>query len=138
MRFMLLMLPGPYDNLDLDPAAVEKMMAFNQSMVDAGVLRAAEGLHPPTQARRVTFETGKAVVHDGPFAETKEVLGGFWIIEVGSEAEAVAWATKCPGQPNETIEIRRIQELEDFTPEVQALAEGFEADSGWSPEGVRR
>lgn len=133
MRFMLLMLPGPYGDLDLPVDAVEKMMAFNKSMADAGILRSCEGLHPPSAGRRVSFETGRPVVHDGPFAETKEVLGGFWIIEVASLDEATAWAARCPGQPNETIEIRRIQELEDFTPEVQAVAEGFQADSGWSP-----
>jgi len=73
----------------------------------------------------VSFATGKPVVTDGPFAEAKEVLGGYWIIEVGSLAEAIEWAKQCPAQPNETIEIRRVQEMEDFSEEVQKAAEGF-------------
>lgn len=137
MRFMMLMIPGGYEvagpELDLPVDGVEKMMAYNQSLVDAGILRSAEGLHPPAVGKRVSFAGGKPLITDGPFAESKEALGGFWIIEVGSLEEATAWAARCPAQPNEVIEVRRIQEMEDFSPEVQEVAKGLDLDgSGWS------
>ena len=137
MRFMLLMIPGGYEtagpDLDLPVDAVEKMMAFNQSMADAGILRNAEGLHPPSAGKRVSFRGGGPLITDGPFAESKEALGGFWIIEVASLEDAAAWAARCPAQENEVIEIRRIQEMEDFSPEVQDAARGLDLDgSGWS------
>jgi hypothetical protein len=65
-------------------------------------------------------------VTDGPFAESKEVLGGYWMIDVASRAEAIAWAKKCPASANEVIEIRQVQEMSDFPPEVQAVAAGFD------------
>ncbi len=134
MRYMLLMIPGSYENagpeLDLPVDRVELMMAFNQALSDAGVLRACEGLHPPATGKRVSFRGGKPLVTDGPFAESKEALGGFWIIEVGSLEEATAWAARCPGDESEVIEIRRIQEMEDFTPEVQAVTEGYDIMRG--------
>ena len=137
MRFMLLMIPGGYEiagpDLDLPVDAVEKMMAFNQSMADAGILRHAEGLHPPSAGKRVSFRGGRPLITDGPFAESKEALGGFWIIEVASLEDAAAWAARCPARDNEVIEIRRIQEMEDFSPEVQDVARGLELDGGgWS------
>jgi hypothetical protein len=140
MRFMLLMIPAGYESagpeLDLPVDRVELMMAYNQQLQDAGILRAMEGLHPPSTGRRVSFKTGKPVVTDGPFAEAKEVLGGFWIIEVDSLDEATAWAARCPADTNETIEVRRIQAMEDFEPDVQAIAASFEGpiDSGWTPK----
>lgn len=77
---------------------------------------------------------GKPVVTDGPFAEAGEVLGGFWIIDVASLDEATDWAARCPAAENETIEVRRIQAMEDFEPEVQAIAETFDGpgSSGWT------
>ena len=85
-----------------------------------------DGLHPPSTGARVSFATGAPVVTDGPFAESKEVLGGYWMIDVASRAEAVAWAKKCPASANEVIEIRQVQEMSDFPPEVQAAAAGFD------------
>lgn len=130
MRFMMLMIPGGYESAEPgampDPAHVEKMMAFNNAMQEAGILRGAEGLHPPSMGARVTFSDGKPIVTDGPFAETREVLGGFWLIEVASKAEAVAWAARCPGLDNETIEVRQVQEMEDFPEDVQRAAQGFD------------
>ena len=80
---------------------------------------------------RVTFPGGKPKVTDGPFAEAKEVLGGYWIIQVGSKDEAVAWATRCPASENETIEVRQVQEMADFPEDVQKAAAGFaEMQSG--------
>jgi hypothetical protein len=76
---------------------------------------------------RVSFSKGKPTVTDGPFAEAKEVLGGYWMIRVNSRAEAIEWARKCPGGDNEVIEIRQVQEMEDFPADVQKAAEGFAA-----------
>lgn len=130
MRFMMLMIPAGYETAQPgtmpDPAAVEAMMKFNADLQEAGILRELNGLHPPSMGARVSFADGKPVVTDGPFAETKEVVGGYWIIEVGSLQEAVEWACRCPGSPNETIEIRRIQEMEDFPEDVKKAAAGFE------------
>ncbi|MNT50954.1 YCII-related domain protein [compost metagenome] len=101
------------------------MMAFNESLQKAGVLIGCEGLHPPSMGARVSFPGGKPKVVDGPFAEAKEVLGGYWLIDVASRAEAIEWASRCPGSENEVIEIRQVQELEDFSPEVQDVASEF-------------
>ncbi|MCW5702617.1 MAG: YciI family protein, partial [Bradyrhizobium sp.] len=74
---------------------------------------------------RVSFAGGKPLVTDGPFAESKEVLGGYWMIEVTSRAEAIEWARKCPATANEIIEIRQVQEMSDFPQDVQDAAAGF-------------
>jgi hypothetical protein len=74
---------------------------------------------------RVSFAGGMPVVTDGPFTEAKEVLGGYWIIDVKSKEEAIAWARRCPASNNETIEIRQVQEMSDFPPDVQQAAAGF-------------
>lgn len=126
MRFMLLMIPAGYetaapDQMPDDAERVEAMMAFNVALQDAGVLLACDGLHPPASGTRVSFKAGKPIITDGPFAETKEVLGGYWIIEASSQAEAVAWAARCPGADNEVIEVRRLQEISDYNEEIQAL-----------------
>jgi hypothetical protein len=129
MRFMMLMIPKGYESagpqIDLEADRISEMMRYNKELQKSGVLISCDGLHPPSTGARVTFDTGKPVVTDGPFAEAKEVLGGYWIIQVGSREEAIAWARRCPATPNETIEIRQIMEMDDFTPEVRAAAEGF-------------
>jgi hypothetical protein len=101
------------------------MMAYNESLQQAGVLLALDGLHPPSMGARVSFTGGKPAVTDGPFPETKEVVGGYWIIDVASREEAVAWASRCPGSDNEVIEVRQVQEMSDFPPDVQEAAAGF-------------
>jgi hypothetical protein len=88
------------------------------------VLLALDGLHPPSMGARVTFPAGKPKVTDGPFAEAKEVLGGYWMIQVKSREEAIEWAKRCPASENETIEIRQVQEMADFPPDVQKAAAG--------------
>jgi hypothetical protein len=90
------------------------------------VLLALDGLHPPSMGARVSFAGGKPVVTDGPFAEAKEVLGGYWMIEVGSKEEAIEWAKRCPASANEVIEIRQVQEMDDFPEDVQQAAAGFD------------
>ena len=130
MRFMMLMIPLGYESappdVQLDPAAAAKMMKYNEALQQAGVLITLEGLHPPSMGARVSFASGKPLVTDGPFAEAKEVLGGFWMIDVASRDEAIAWASRCPAGPNEIIEIRQVQELADFSPEVQDALVGYE------------
>jgi hypothetical protein len=74
---------------------------------------------------RVSFPGGKAVVTDGPFPEAKEVIGGYWMIQVKSKEEAIEWAKRCPGSENEVIEIRQVQEMADFPEDVQKAASGF-------------
>jgi hypothetical protein len=127
---MMLMIPLGYEtappDVQLDPERVAAMMRYNEALKDAGVLITLEGLHPPSMGARVSFATGAPVVTDGPFAESKEVLGGYWMIEVASRAEAIAWAKQCPASPNEIIEIRQVQEISDFPPDVQAAAAGFD------------
>ncbi|PJG52583.1 transcription initiation protein [Bradyrhizobium forestalis] len=130
MRFMMLMIPLGYESappdVQLDPERVAAMMRYNEALKDAGVLITLDGLHPPSMGARVSFATGKPIVTDGPFTEAKEVLGGYWMIEVASRAEAIAWAKKCPASPNEIIEIRQVQEMSDFPPDVQQAAAGFD------------
>jgi hypothetical protein len=119
MRFMMLMIPKGYENAAPgtmpDAKAVEAMMKYNEALQKAGVLLSLDGLHPPSMGSRVSFPKGKPVVTDGPFAEAKEVLGGYWMIQVKSKAEAIEWAKRCPASANEVIEIRQVQEMADFT-----------------------
>ena len=130
MRFMMLMIPKGYESAapgTMPPAdAVAAMMKYNEALQQAGILITLDGLHPPSAGARVSFATGEPVVTDGPFAESKEVLGGYWMIDVASREEAIEWAKKCPASANEIIEIRRVHEMADFSPDVQKAAAGFE------------
>ena len=129
MRFMMLMIPQGYEtaapDAQPDPERVAAMMKYNEALKNAGVLVTLDGLHPPARGARVSFATGKPVVTDGPFTESKEVLGGYWMIDVPSKDEAIAWAKRCPGSDNETIEIRQVHEMSDFPADVQQAAAGF-------------
>jgi hypothetical protein len=126
MRFMMLMIPKGYEKAAPgtmpDAKAVAAMMKYTESLQKAGVLLALDGLHPPSMGARVSFSAGKPSVTDGPFTEAKEIIGGYWMIQVKSKEEAVEWAKRCPASDNEVIEIRQVQEFEDFTPEVQKAA----------------
>ena len=127
MRFMMLMIPKGYET-----AAPGAMPRYNEALKDAGVLITLDGLHPPSMGARVSFAGGKPLVTDGPFAEAKEVLGGYWMIEVKSREEAIAWATRCPASNNEIIEIRQVQEMADFPADIEAVAAGFAELQGGS------
>jgi len=122
MRFMMLVIPKAYENARADfvPPAdlVAKMTKYNESLTKAGVLLGLDGLHPPAKGTRVRFSGGKPKVTDGPFAEAKELVGGYWMIQVKSKEEAVEWAKRCPASDNEVIEVRQVQELSDFPAEV--------------------
>jgi hypothetical protein len=120
MRFMLLMIPKGYESAPEgtmpDPAHIAEMMKFNEHLEKAGVLISLDGLHPPSMGARVTFENGKPEVTKGLYPGVGEVLGGYWMIRANSLDEAIGWATRCPAGRNEMIEVRRVQEMEDFSP----------------------
>jgi hypothetical protein len=129
MRFMMLMIPKGYEKAKPgaipDPKAVAAMMKYNEELHKAGVLRGLQGLHPLSAGARVSFAGGKPMVTDGPFVETKEVIGGYWEIQVKSKEAAIEWAKRCPASENEVIEIRQVQEFEEFPADVQEAAAGF-------------
>lgn len=129
MRFMMLMIPKGYEKAAPgtmpDAKAVAAMMKYNEALQKAGVLLALDGLHPPSMGARVTFSAGKPTVTDGPFTEAKEVLGGYWMIQVKSKEEALEWASRCPASDNEVIEVRQVQEFSDFPADVRQAAAGF-------------
>ena len=127
MRFMMLMIPDVYSkpvpaDFRPDPEAIAQMGKYNDSLTQAGVLLSLNGLHPPASGARVSFAGGKPKVIDGPFAEAKEVLGGYWLIDVKSKEEAVEWARRCPAAPGDTIEIRQIFDATYCQPEIQEAA----------------
>jgi hypothetical protein len=123
---MMLMIPKGYETATPgtmpDAKAVTAMMKYNESLQKAGVLLALDGLHSPSMGARISFAGGKPTVTDGPFAEGKEALGGYWMIQVKSKEEAVQWASRCPASENEVIEIRQVEELADFPPDVRQAA----------------
>jgi hypothetical protein len=126
---MMLMIPRGYESATPDaapaPCAVAAMMRYSDELRKAGVLLALDGLHPPSAGVRVSFEGGKPHVTDGPFAEVKEVVGGYWMIQVKSKEEAIEWAKRIPASDNEIVEVRQVQEIGDFPPDVRAVVEGF-------------
>ena len=134
MRFMMLVIPKGYEkaapDAAPDAAQVAEMMKYNESLAKAGVLLSLDGLHPPSAGFRVSFAGGKPKVTDGPFAEAKECVGGYWMIQVKSKEEAIEWAKRAPMGDNEVIEVRQVQEMEDFPADVRAAAAGFEELQG--------
>jgi len=124
MRFMMIMFPGGYEKAKPgtlpDRKAMEAMGKYNEQLQQAGVLLALEGLHPPSMGgARVTFKDGKSKVTDGPFPEAKEVVGGFWLIQVKSREEALEWASRIPGSDTEMVELRRVFDATDFDAETR-------------------
>ncbi|XXZ27885.1 YciI family protein [Sorangium sp. So ce321] len=139
---MMLMIPRGYESATPgtmpDAEAIASMMKYNESLQKAGVLLALDGLHPPSMGARVSFPGGKPQVTDGPFAEAKEVLGGYWMIQVKSKEEAIAWASRCPASDDAVIEVRQVQEISDFPAEVHQAAPGLaeilrQAEPGGAP-----
>ena len=128
MRFLVMVKPratGAYEAGKMpSPELIAKMGAFNAELAKAGVLLAAEGLHPSSQGARISFAGGAPRVVDGPFAETKELVGGFWLLQVKSKAEAIEWLRRCPFEDNEEIELRQIYDVEDFTAAMQRQGDG--------------
>lgn len=130
MRFMMLVIPKGYEKAapDAPPSAdaVAEMMKYNEALLKAGVLLSLDGLHPPASGARVSFTDRKPHVTDGPFPEAKECVGGYWMIQVKSREEAIEWAKRAPMSDNEIIEVRQVQEMDDFPADVQAAASNFE------------
>jgi hypothetical protein len=128
MRFMLIVKADADTEAGCMPSQelIEEMGRYNEELMKAGVLLAGDGLHPSSAGARVLFSGDKRTVVDGPFAETKELIAGFWIIQVGSRDEAIEWVKRCPNPTGgeSTIEIRQVFEAEDFgeefTPEARA------------------
>jgi hypothetical protein len=136
MRFMMLVIPKGYEKAAPgtmpDAKLVERMMKYNESLQKAGVLLSLDGLHPPSAGARVSFSKGKATVTDGPFAGAKEVVGGYWMIRVRSLQEAVDWARRAPMADGDSIEVRQVQEMEDFPADIREAAAGFTELAGKS------
>lgn len=116
MRFMVIVKANADSEAGLmpGPEVFEAMGRFNEELINAGVLLAAEGLHPSSRGARVTLTDGKLVVKDGPFAETKELIAGFWLITAKSHDEALQWVKRIPFEEGGTIELRRVFEAADF------------------------
>ena len=134
MKFTMFMIPRVYQP-DTPPGeragegfappaeAVAKMMKFNEELAKAGALISLDGLHPPGKGARVKFVNKQPVVTDGPFIESKEVVGGYWLIQAKSKEEAVEWAKRCPAADGDVIEIRQVFDVSDFPPNVRKAAE---------------
>ena len=135
MRFMVMVKATPESESGImpDEKLLSEMGKYNEELVKAGVMLAGEGLHPSSKGARVRFSGDKRTVIDGPFTETKELVAGFWLIEVGSKEEAIEWVKRCPNpMPGESeIEIRQVFELDDFgetlTPELREQEERLRA-----------
>jgi hypothetical protein len=134
MKFLMMMIPRVYqpDTPAAERAgegfappadAVAKMMKYNEELAKAGALVSLDGLHPIAKGARVSFATGKPKVTDGPFIESKEVIGGYWIIQAKSKEEAVEWARRVPAAQGDVIEIRQIFEMCDFPEDVKKAAD---------------
>jgi hypothetical protein len=131
MRFMMLVIPKGYETAKPgtmpDAQAVARMMKYNEELQKTGVLLALDGLHPPSMGARVSFSGGKPTVTHGPFAAARDIVGGYWMIQVRSKEEAIEWARRAPMGDNEIIEIRQVQEMADFPPDVRKAAAGLPA-----------
>lgn len=137
MRFMVIVKATEESEAGAPPSPelLEAMTEYNEKLVAAGIMKAGDGLHPSSNGVRVTFSGDQRTVTDGPFAETKELVAGFWIWEIGSLEEAIEWVKRCPdphpGSSESIIEIRQIFEAEDFgenlTPEVREREERMRA-----------
>ena len=137
MRFMMFMIPPEYQpdappekkaktNFAPPADAVAAMMKYNEELAQAGALISLDGLHPLLKGARVTFKKGQTSVTDGPFVEAKEVVGGYWMIDVKSKEEAVEWAKRCPAvnvDSGAVIEVRQVFEVSEFPPDVRKAAE---------------
>ena len=125
-RFMLFIYPNISDEqYEQGPSAEDaaQMNTYNEALTQAGVLLALDGLHPASKGARITSAGGKKTVTDGPFTEAKELVGGYWLIDVKSKEEAVEWATRAPIGEGDIIEVRQVFEMSDFDEDVQQAAQ---------------
>lgn len=114
MRFMMMLIPKDYEAANPSAEAVARMAEYNKSLQKAGILLALDGLFPPSTGARISYAGGKASVTDGPFAEAREPIGGYWILQVRSREEAIEWAKRAPMSNHHLIEVRQILETVDF------------------------
>jgi hypothetical protein len=125
MRFMVIVKANADTEAGVMPteSLLAEMGKYNEELAQAGVMLNGDGLHPSSKGARVAFTSGKPVVTDGPFAETKELIAGFWIWQAASKDDAIAWAKRCPMQEGAELEIRQLFEADDFgaeyTPELR-------------------
>lgn len=126
MRFMMLVIPKAYETAreDFVPPAdlVAKMTKYNDSLKKAGILLTLDGLTPPAKASRVKFAGAQPRVVDGPFTEAKEMVGGYWMIQVKSKAEAIEWAKRAPMLDGDTIEVREVQDISEWPEDIRKAA----------------
>jgi hypothetical protein len=143
MRFMVIVKSSPESEKGQMPTEKDltEMGNFNEELVKAGVMLAGEGLLDSSKGARLRFDKNKRTVIDGPFAESKELVAGFWILQVKSKEEAIEWMKRAPFQEGE-IEIRQVAESEDFgdalTPEVREQEERLRKAGGYAEQGVGR
>ena len=133
MRFMILMIPGDKKveaGVLPDEKLIAAMMKYNAELAKAGVLLALDGLHPSSKGARIRFSGGKPAVTGGPFAEAKELIGGYWLWQVKSKEEAIEWASRCPAADGDVLEIRQVYEASDFGPEVAREGAALLAEIG--------
>lgn len=142
MKFMVLMIPGDKKSYEAgampEAELIAAMMTYNEDLVKSGILLAGDGLHPSPKGARVSFAGGKSRVTDGPFAEAKELIGGYWIWQVESKAEAVEWARRCPALEGDTLELRQIFDAGDFGPEVAAKEAALMEEVGKQIEAKKK
>ena len=126
MRFMVLVPAGNGSEAGVlpDEKLLTEMGKFNEEMVKAGVMLAGEGLHPSSKGARIKFSGGKTTVIDGPFTESKELIAGFWLIQVKSKEEAIEWMKRAPFGGGVVLEIRQVFEQEDFGPRTSRANSG--------------
>jgi hypothetical protein len=139
MRFMLLLKGDPTAGAQPSAELIGAMLRFNEEMHKAGVLLAAEGLHPSANGSRVVYSSGKRQVVDGPFTEAKELIAGFYLIQVKSKEEALEWASRCPVEyavqfdQEAVIEVRQVAEMEDLTEATDEQRQAVERMRGELP-----
>jgi len=133
MRFIMMMIPAVYQpqgsgpkvdaGFTPDADAVARMTKYNEELAKSGAMLSGDGFMPPDAGARITFPGGKPTVAQGPWPDAKDVVGGFWMIQVGSKEEAVEWARRVPCEEGDMIEVRQIFEVTDFPADVQAAAD---------------
>ena len=130
MRFVMFMIPAVYNDPDAAPRtpgredveAIEAMGRYNDELSKSGALLGADGLHPLSAGARVSYAGGTPTVTDGPFTEAKEVVGGYWMIQVRDKEEAIEWAKRIPAAEGDIVEVRQVFEMSDFPQDVQDAA----------------
>ncbi|WP_431679161.1 YciI family protein [Kitasatospora sp. KL5] len=135
MRFMLIVKANEDSEAGVMPTkeALDAMSRYNEELIKAGIMLAADGLHPSSNGARLTFKGGKATVTDGPFAESKELIAGYWVLDVSSREEALEWAGRAPFEDGAVLELRKVFEASDFPPELLS-PENAAKEQAWRDE----